>query len=145
MSMGIIEALRLSLTAPSTSADHQALGWRLMRSKGMENEATFSAREVKRAATEKETSIPLQKDSESQSRRQSHPSELSESWRKEDARWGERLGREGQIEEMVGGQNPGPEAPPRNKKEQERREQRKCHERSDCQRSDVEGWVCQGH
>ena len=81
MSMGIIEGLRLSLTALSTSADHQALGWRLMRPKGMEDEATFSAREVKRAAAEKEkeTSIPLQKDSESRSRRQSHPSELSES------------------------------------------------------------------
>ena len=32
------------------------------------------------------------------------------------ARWGERPGREGQIEELVGGQNPGPEAPPRSKK-----------------------------
>ena len=27
--------------------------------------------------------------------------------------------REGQIEELVGGQNPGPEAPPRSKKRQE--------------------------
>ena len=39
--------------------------------------------------------------------------------------------REGRIEELVGGQNSGPEAPPRSKKKQERREQRKCQERSD--------------
>ena len=58
----------------------------------------------------------------------------------EDARWGERPEREGRIEELVDGQNPGPEAPPRNKKEREGREQRKRQERSD-----VEGWVCQGH
>ena len=47
--------------------------------------------------------------------RQSHPSEISENWRKEDARLGERLGREWQLEELVGGQNPGPEAPTRSK------------------------------
>ena len=46
------KALRLSLTACSTSADHQALGGRLMRPKGMEDLAAFSAREVKRAAAE---------------------------------------------------------------------------------------------
>ena len=46
------EALRLSLTALATSADHQALGWRLMRPKGMEDLAAFSAREVKRATAE---------------------------------------------------------------------------------------------
>ena len=53
--------------------------------------------------------------------------------------------REGRIEELVGGQNPGSEAPPRSKKRQEKREQRKCQERSNCQRSNAEGWVCQGH
>ena len=53
--------------------------------------------------------------------------------------------REGRIEKLVGGQNPGPEAPPRGKKRQERREQRKCQGRSDCQRSDGEGWLCQGY
>ena len=47
-----MKALRLSLTAPSTSADHQALGWRLMRPKGMKYLAAFSAREVKKAAAE---------------------------------------------------------------------------------------------
>ena len=41
------KALRLSLAASSTSADHQALEWRLMRPKGMEDLAAFSAREVK--------------------------------------------------------------------------------------------------
>ena len=52
-----------------------------MRPKGMEDLAAFSAREVKRAAAEEreEASIPLQKNNESQSRRQSHPSELYES------------------------------------------------------------------
>ena len=54
----------------------------------------------------------------------------------------DRREREGRIEELVGGQNPGLEAPPRSKKRQERREQRRCQERNDCQRSDGEGWVC---
>ena len=40
---------RLSQTA---SSDHQALGWRLMRPKGMEDLAAFSAREVRRVAAE---------------------------------------------------------------------------------------------
>ena len=46
------KALRLSLTALFTSADHQALGGRLMRPKGMEDLVAFSAREIKRAAAE---------------------------------------------------------------------------------------------
>ena len=53
--------------------------------------------------------------------------------------------REGQIEELVGGQNPGLEAPLRSNKGQERREQRRCQRRSDRQRSNAEGWMCQGH
>ena len=53
--------------------------------------------------------------------------------------------REGRIEELVGGQSPGPEAPPRSRKGQERRVQRRCQEWSNCQRSDGEGWVCQDH
>ena len=60
--------------------------------------------------------------------------------RKGDACWRKRLGREKQLEDLVSNQNPDPEAPTRCKKEQERREQRKCQERSD-----GEGWVCQGH
>ena len=47
--------------------------------------------------------------------------------------------REGQIEELVGGQNPGPEAPPRSKKGQEKREQRKCQGRSNYQRAMEKG------
>ena len=35
-----------------TSADHQALRWRFMRLKEMEDLAAFSVREVKRAAAE---------------------------------------------------------------------------------------------
>ena len=50
-----------------------------MQLKGMEDLAAFKVKEVKRAAAEeREISIPLLKDSESQSRRQSHPSKLSE-------------------------------------------------------------------
>ena len=47
--------------------------------------------------------------------------------------------REGQIEKLVGDQNPGPEASPRNRKGRERREQKRCQGRSDYHRSDVEG------
>ena len=43
------------------------------------------------------------------------------------------------LNELLGGQNPGPEAPPKSRKRQERREQKRCQERSDCQRSDGEG------
>ena len=34
------------------SADHHAVGWRLMRPKGVEDLAAFSAKEVKKAAAE---------------------------------------------------------------------------------------------
>ena len=44
--------MRFSLTASSTSADHQALGWRLMWPKGIEDLSAFNAREVKRVAAE---------------------------------------------------------------------------------------------
>ena len=49
----------------------------------------------------------------------------------------DRRERKGQIEELVSDQNPGPKAPPRSKKGQEKREQRRFQERSD-----GEGWVC---
>ena len=48
-----MKVLRLSLTGSSTLADHQALGGRLMRPKGMEGLAAFKAREVKRVTAEK--------------------------------------------------------------------------------------------
>ena len=47
-----MKALRLSLTACSTSVDHQALEWHLMRPKGTEDLAAFSAIEVRRVAAE---------------------------------------------------------------------------------------------
>ena len=47
-----MKALRLSLTACSTSAGHQALEGRLMRPKGMEDLAAFKVKEVKRVAAE---------------------------------------------------------------------------------------------
>ena len=46
------KALRFSLIASFSLSDYQALVWRLMRPKEMEDLATFSAREVKRAAAE---------------------------------------------------------------------------------------------
>ena len=78
-------------------------------------------------------------DSESQSKKQSHPSELFENWRKVDARWGERPEKGGWLEELVGDQNLRSDAPPRSKIGQERREQRRCQGSSDCQRNDKEG------
>ena len=48
----VAKALCFSLTASSTSADQQALGWHLMQQKGMEDLAAFSFREVKRTAAE---------------------------------------------------------------------------------------------
>ena len=51
---------------------------------------------------------------------------------------GARPEREGRIEELVGGQNPGPIAPPKSRKRQEKKEQRRCQGRSN-----GEGWVCQ--
>ena len=62
---------------------------------------------------------------------QSYPSELSEKQRKGVARWGERPEKEGWSIELIGDQNPCPEAPPRSKIGRERREQRKCQGRSD--------------
>ena len=47
--------------------------------------------------------------------------------------------REGQIKELVGDQNPGPEAPPRSRKDE------RGGSKGDIQRSNGEGWVCQGH
>ena len=47
------ESLAFLLTASFTSADHQALGWCLMRPKEMEDLAAFSAREMKIAAAQK--------------------------------------------------------------------------------------------
>ena len=73
----------------------------------------------------------MQKDSESQSKKQSHPDELSENSRKGDVRWGERPEKEGRFIELVGDQNPGSEAHPRSKIGRERKEQRRCQGRSD--------------
>ena len=44
------------------------------------------------------------------------------------------------MEELVGDQDPDPKAPPRSRRGRERREQKNCQGRSDCQRSDGEGW-----
>ena len=75
-------------------------------------------------------SIPLQKDSKSQSKKQSHSNELSKNSRKEDVRWGERPEKEGRLIELVGDQNTGSEAPPRSKIGRERKEHRRCQGRS---------------
>ena len=78
------------------------------------------------------------KDSESGSKKQSHPNELSENSRKGDICWNERPEKEGWLVELVGDQNPGSEAPPKSKIERERKEQRRCQWRSNCQRSNEE-------
>ena len=51
-SMSSSKSLVFALTASSNSADHQALGGRLMRPKGMEDLAAFSVSKLKRAAAE---------------------------------------------------------------------------------------------
>ena len=113
----------------------------------MEDLAAFAAKQVKRAAERKEneTSVPLQKDMGLKVKGKVIPASFLKVEGRGGARLGERPEREGQTEELVGGQNPRSEAPPRSKKGQEKREQRKCQRRSDCQWRDVEGWICQGH
>ena len=72
----------------------------------MENLAAFSATEVEQQQSkEKKTSIPLTKDSESRSKKQSHPNELPENRRKELVRWGKRPERKEQLVELVGNQS----------------------------------------
>ena len=80
----------------------------------------------------------MQKDSESQSKKQSHSKELSKNSRKGDVRWGEKLEKEGRLVELVSDQNIGSEAHPRSKIGRERKDQRRCQGRSDCQKSDEE-------
>ena len=77
-------ALRLSLTAFSISGDHQGLGWRLTRPKGMKSLATISVRKAKRtaAAAEREREGISVVDSESRSKKRSHANKLSEILRK---------------------------------------------------------------
>ena len=65
---------------------------------------------------EKERSVPLRKDSKSQSKRQSHLNKLFQNWRKGDVRWGERKEKKGQLVKLVGDQIPSPEAFPRCKR-----------------------------
>ena len=96
-----------------------------MRPKGMKDLAAFSAREVKRAAAEERVFL---------CKRTVGDKVIPASFLKVegigDACWCKRPGREEQIEELVGSQNPGPEAPPNSLKGQERRELRICQERS---------------
>ena len=80
----------------------------------------------------------MQKDSESQSKKQSHSNKLSKNSRKGDVRWDERPEKEGRLVEFADYQNTGSEAPPRSKIGRERKEQRRCQGMSDCQRSDEE-------
>ena len=62
-----------------------------------------------------------------------------------DAHWDKRPEKEGQLEELVNDQSPNPEAPARSKIRRERSEQRRYQGRSDCQTSNGEEQVCQGH
>ena len=63
----------------------------------------------------------MQKDSESQRKKQNHSNELYENSRKGDVRWGKRPEKEGRLVELVGDQNTGSEALPRSKIEREKR------------------------
>ena len=96
------------------------------------------SKEEQQHRKKKKTSIPVRKDSGSQSKKQSHPNESSKNSKNGDIHWGERPEKEGWLVELVGDQNPGSEAPPRSKIGRERKEQRRCQERSDCRRSDKE-------
>ena len=82
----------------------------------------------------------MQRDSESQCRRQSHPSKLSENLKEGGRSLGRKTGERGRIKELADGQNQGSVAPPRSKIGQERREQRRCQGRSDGLKC-----VCQDH
>ena len=73
------KAFHLSLIAFFISGNHQACGWHLTLPKGMKNLAAFNAKKVKRVVAEereREKCISLQKDSESQSKKQSRPNGL---------------------------------------------------------------------
>ena len=85
----------------------------------MEDLVALSVRVVKRSAAVREMSIPLQKDNESRSNKQSYSNELSENSRKMDVRWRERLEKKGRLVKLVGDQNQGPEAPTISKKRRE--------------------------
>ena len=112
-----MKALRLSLTALSTSADHQAFD-------AVERDGRFGR-------------IWCQRGKESSSRGKRRivhcrrtvgikiggkviPASFLKVEGKGDARWGERPEREGQMVELVGDQNQGPVAPPKSKKGQKR-------------------------
>ena len=68
----------------------------------------------------------------------SYSNELSENSRKGDVRWGGIAKKEGWSVELVGDQNPGPEASPKSKRGPERKKQKWYQGSSDCQRSDWE-------
>ena len=55
----------------------------------------------------------MQKNSYSQSKKRSHPNELSENRRKGDVRWGEKSEKEGWLVKLVGDLSSGLEAPSR--------------------------------
>ena len=69
------ENLMSFTTASSTSADHQSLAFNVAEKNGRFGRIQSQRRGQQQR---KETSIPVAKDSESQSKKQSHPSELSE-------------------------------------------------------------------
>ena len=80
----------------------------------------------------------MQKDSESGSKKQNHPNELSKNSRKREVSWGERPEKDGRLLELVSVQNPGFEAFPRSNIGRKRKEHRRCQGRIDCHRSDEE-------
>ena len=104
-----------------------------MRPKEMENLAVFSVRKESSSSGKGERRVFL-------CRRTVRVKVIPASFLKTEG--GCLLGRkteEGQLVELVGDQNPGPQAPPMSKIERERMERRRCQERSDCQWSDEKG------
>ena len=79
-SVSCSESLASFTNPSSTSADHQALGWRLMQPKGMEDLAATSVKEVKSAAAEEKErdGYSSAEGQRVEVKKQSHPNELSE-------------------------------------------------------------------
>ena len=101
-----------------------------MRPKGMEDLAAFSVREVKNSSRGKRRVFLCKRTVRVKVEGKVIPASFLkiEGWGR---LLGERPGKEGQLEELVGDQSPDPEAPPRSKIGRERREQRRCQGRSD--------------
>ena len=98
-----------------------------MRPKRMEYSAVFNAREVKRATAEERErdEYSSAEDNESRSKKQSHPNELSENGRETGRSLWQKTGERERLVQLVGNQNPGPEASSRSKRVGNKRDVRR--------------------